>query len=192
MAPNRCVCTYGFTGAQCERGNECHTCSMQYFSHSSDITLSLSSIVTTHYCSSVFPKPHVLLLWKRDSMLNGGCFLWLKTIPASSCHRLQECGLLWNICMSSLSSEVTIIFHICSQTTLWGMLCLSKCAVFVNWRPPNLLWLLSGTCEPRLQSIQAHANRERPALCMVRVCVFFVCAGGLWRWWPVEVKVVTF
>lgn len=21
MAPNRCVCPYGFTGAQCERGN---------------------------------------------------------------------------------------------------------------------------------------------------------------------------
>lgn len=25
VAPNRCVCTYGFTGAQCERGNESHT-----------------------------------------------------------------------------------------------------------------------------------------------------------------------
>lgn len=25
VAPNRCVCPYGFTGAQCERGNERHT-----------------------------------------------------------------------------------------------------------------------------------------------------------------------
>lgn len=31
VAPNRCVCTYGFTGAQCERGNERHTALLWIF-----------------------------------------------------------------------------------------------------------------------------------------------------------------
>ena len=54
VAPNRCVCTYGFTGAQCERGNERHTCRTRHFPRSSYITLSPCSTFTTYYCRSGF------------------------------------------------------------------------------------------------------------------------------------------
>ncbi len=60
VAPNRCVCTYGFTGAQCERGNEVIGIFLPYLTSHSPC-----------HCSLLLKepsKPHVMLLWKRDSL----------------------------------------------------------------------------------------------------------------------------
>lgn len=74
VAPNRCVCTYGFTGAQCERGNERST-----------LHFPLSAPFLCHYCWS-----HIL--WKCDSILNGGCLFVTK---ADSCLVMPLAPGMW-------------------------------------------------------------------------------------------------
>ena len=91
VAPNRCVCTYGFTGAQCERGKRAPPPpplpdSALSLTPLTSLSLSLSlspsltlSVLYIHdsplKCG--FSKPHVPLVWKRDSMLNGGCVFFV-------------------------------------------------------------------------------------------------------------------
>lgn len=83
MAPNRCVCTYGFTGAQCERGNERRPAvlciSLIHFT--SNCFCALHSLLPAAEVGGFFLvfffEEHVLLLLKRDLMLNGGCVCML-------------------------------------------------------------------------------------------------------------------
>ena len=65
MAPNRCVCPYGFTGAQCERGKVPH-CRI-FVTHS----------FVTHIPAEVgwISKPHTLLFGEKcGQMLDRCCF----------------------------------------------------------------------------------------------------------------------
>lgn len=65
VAPNRCVCTYGFTGAQCERGN-----------HFSSITLHHAAC----HCSGSF----------RDFTLCGG-YCWRSRLSHAVCSGNAVC-----------------------------------------------------------------------------------------------------
>lgn len=92
VAPNRCVCTYGFTGAQCERGNS-FPFPQSLYSHS----LSLSLL-----------KQFSVL---RDFTLHGGC----------CCRsRLSHAVCLGNaVCCGTFTQAVGVqklpfFFHMCS------------------------------------------------------------------------------
>lgn len=64
MAPNRCVCTYGFTGAQCERGNE----------RSSAVL----GTVLAHLTSHCLCAPHSLLT-SAEAVFKATCAVFVKT-----------------------------------------------------------------------------------------------------------------
>lgn len=71
VAPNRCVCHYGFTGTQCERGNECHTTGFY-------ITLSLSLLFCC-WGGLVFKPTHAAFWWKMWPDAELVLVLWLRT-----------------------------------------------------------------------------------------------------------------
>lgn len=53
VAPNRCVCTYGFTGAQCERGNSLRFPQSLYITHSHCHHWSSVRCFVTSHCMAV-------------------------------------------------------------------------------------------------------------------------------------------
>lgn len=117
VAPNRCVCTYGFTGAQCERGNETLLCSTQR----SYVTLPLCSTFTTHFCWSGFQSHMCCFLWKTWLDVEWRLFF---VTEAHSCLVMPPAPGMWFVrdhLHVKQSSEMTIIFHICSRTMLWGV-----------------------------------------------------------------------
>lgn len=168
VAPNRCVCPYGFTGAQCERGNECRNAG--FTSH---------TVTALPAEKGWFLKAtHAGIWWKMRP--DAGSVPFFKTkdkwFPLSHAIGFKECCLLWKIYMSKLRSEMTFPS---TSVLKW---CSGDGKVSINQRP--LRPPVVGFWHMWLKSTQAHATQEEVAfVCGWNMCVqkhARVCFAFLW------------
>lgn len=176
VAPNRCVCPYGFTGAQCERGNECHTA--RFTSHS----------VTHPSCwgRPVFKATHAAFRWKMRPDAGSVLFLWLRTSDSCLVMPLAP-GMRFVVEHLHVKAELRndVFFpptSVLKQRSGEGKVSLNVCCLLTK-ELQNLLWLFSGTCGSKVYK-RTQTKRSLPFVCgwnvrmQKHVCVLWVSLGG--------------